>query len=87
MCWIVVVPDEDGRVAAPFLPLHDVRHRLVVGKVCVAVEVDSLAQDGSDVLRIIISVAKHCNTKRYIRRLNLKQFSCNKKIKGVLEKK
>ena len=66
--WVVVVPYEDRSVAATLLPLHNVGHGLVVGEVGVAVEVDSLAQDGSDVLGIIISVAKHCRAKTHITR-------------------
>ena len=59
MGWIVVVPYEDGGIAAALLPLDDIGHGFVIGEVGVAVEVDSLAQDGSDVLWVIISVAKH----------------------------
>ena len=46
-------------VAASLLPLDDVGHHLVIGEVGVAVEVNRLAEYGSNVLGITISVAQN----------------------------
>ena len=45
-------PYEYRGVAAPLLPLDHVGDHLIVGEVGVAVEVDRLAEDGGDVLRV-----------------------------------
>ena len=46
-------------VAASLLPLDDVGHHLVIGEVGVAVEVNRLAEYGSDVLGVGASVAEN----------------------------
>ena len=51
-------PYEYRGVAAPLLPLDHVGDHLIVGEVGVAVEVDRLAEDGGDVLRVWAPVAQ-----------------------------
>ena len=52
-------PYEYWSIAASLLPLNHVGDDLVIGKVGVAVEVDRLAEYGSNVLGITISVAQN----------------------------
>ena len=52
-------PYEYWSIAASLLPLNHVGDDLVIGKVGVAVEVNRLAEYGSNVLGITISVAQN----------------------------
>ena len=52
-------PDEYWSIAASLLPLNHVGDDLVIGEVGVAVEVNRLAEYGSNVLGITVSVAQN----------------------------
>ena len=54
MSGVVVVPDEDGCIASPFLPLNHIWHSFIIREVGVAVEMDGLQESVKDVLSVMV---------------------------------
>ena len=54
MSGVVVIPDEDGCIAPPFLPLHHIRHSFIIGEVGMAVEMDGLQESVKGVLSVMV---------------------------------